>query len=148
MAWALSSTPTAPTPIPGRSVRRPVATSSASPVTSVAVGQGQGEGRAVVADGPGRGAGADLDALPAEDLGQQVARLGLLRRQQPAGALDHGNPGAESGENLGSSAPIDPPPRTTSDPGTSVASMASRLVQNGVPARPVDGRHERVRCRC
>ena len=35
MAWALSSTPTTPAPIPGRSVRRPVATSSASPVTSV-----------------------------------------------------------------------------------------------------------------
>ena len=35
-----------------------------------------------------------------------------------------------------SSAPIAPPPSTRSDAGTSVASIASRFVQNGVPARP------------
>ena len=38
-----------------------------------------------------------------------------------------------------SSAPIAPPPSTRSDAGTSVASMASRLVQYGVPARPSMG---------
>ncbi len=35
-----------------------------------------------------------------------------------------------------SSAPIGPPPRITSAAGTRSASMASRLVQYGVPARP------------
>ena len=35
-----------------------------------------------------------------------------------------------------SSTPTDPPPSTTSEPGTRSVSMASRLVQNGVPARP------------
>ena len=35
-----------------------------------------------------------------------------------------------------SSTPIAPPPRMTSDSGASVVSIASRLVQNGVPASP------------
>ena len=43
-----------------------------------------------------------------------------------------------------SSTPTGLPPSTTSDPGTSVVSMASRLVQNGVPARPSIGRHGRL----
>ena len=38
-----------------------------------------------------------------------------------------------------SSHPIGPPPSTTSEPGTSVTCMASRLVQYGVSASPSTG---------
>ena len=42
------------------------------------------------------------------------------------------------------SQPIGPPPSTTTDPGSSVAATASRLVQYGVPCRPVDRRRGRL----
>ena len=42
-----------------------------------------------------------------------------------------------------SSDPIAPPPRTISDSGTCSVSMASRLVQNGVPGQARDRRHGR-----
>ena len=100
MARRLSSMPTAPTPTAARSVRRPVATSSASPVSSpppsrVTVKPDR-ECRTPVARWPVR----TVDALPAEHPGQQVPGLGLLQRQQPVRALDDGDPAAEPREDL------------------------------------------------
>ena len=97
MARRLSSMPTAPAPTAARSARRPVATSSASPVSSSAAVQGDREAAAGgVSDRGGRAAGPHRDALPAEHPGQQVPGLGLLQRQQPARALDDRSPGCRT----------------------------------------------------
>ena len=66
--------------------------------------------------------------------------LGLLQRQQPVGRLDDASPGPRTGRmTCASSTPMAPPPMTTREPGASVASIASRLVQYGVPASPSIG---------
>ncbi len=112
-----------------------------------AVGQGQGEGRPVVADRPGRGARAHLDAVAGEDPGQQGARLGFLGWQQPPGLLDHGDPGAEPGKNLGKFCP-DRPAAQHQQRGRDPGGL------DGLPVGPVggarqavDGRDGRLRAR-
>ena len=80
---------------PSRSHQQPL---GAQHITTV---QRHGERRAVVADLARRDAGAHADALAGEDLRKQVTGLGFLERHQPAERLDHGDPRAEPGEDLG-----------------------------------------------
>jgi len=53
------------------------------------------------ADARGGSPGADLDFLPGEDGGEQVASLWLGSGQQPRQRLDHRGAGAEPSEHLG-----------------------------------------------
>ena len=73
---------------PARSVRRPVATSSASPVSSPPPSTVTVKRSPVMSDPGGMLADVHADALPAEHLRQQVPGLGLLQRQQLTRALD------------------------------------------------------------
>ena len=54
-----------------------------------------------IADPRGGSPGADLDFLPGEDSGEQIASLWLGGGQQPCQRLDHRDAGAEPGEHLG-----------------------------------------------
>jgi hypothetical protein len=56
---------------------------------------------AVVGDVGGCGARDHVDALAAEDVGEQVARFGFLEREQTVECLDDGDVDAEAGVHLG-----------------------------------------------
>jgi hypothetical protein len=60
-----------------------------------------GEGQAVVFGADRLGPGLDREALGREYPAEQLARLGLLDRQQAVQGLDHGDGGAEAGKDLG-----------------------------------------------
>ena len=142
-----SSTPSTPTPSPARSVRRPVATSTASAVTCAPASPD----RVTVNRPPSCRTAAAVapvrTSMPsrAKTSPEQLARLRLLGRDQVPGCPPARSPGHRTGRTPGSAPPRPARRRcTSSDPGTSVVSMASRLVQYGVPARPVNRRHERL----
>ena len=81
--------------------------------------------------------GPHRDALPAEDPGEQVARL-LAPRAAAAGPRPRATVTRlpNRAKTCASSTPMAPPPSTTSDSGTRSASIASWLVQNGCRPGP------------
>ena len=136
MAFRFSSMPTAPTPTAARSVRRPVATSSASPVRSPPPSR--------VTVKPARSCRTPVACWPVCTAMPSRPNTPASRSPASGSSLGSSRPVFSTtvtwlpnrAKTWPSSTPTDPPPRITSEPGTRSASTASRLVQNGVPARP------------
>ena len=125
-------------PRPRRLSERPAATSSWSasiaPRSVVIVNRPSWSTRSMVS------AGLDPDALVGEDLLDQLARLRLLRGQQPVGHLEHRHLRARTGRTPAPARSRSaPPPMTASDAGSSATFTISRLVQYGVSASPSIG---------
>ena len=136
------SRPTVSRPRSDRLVRRPAATSSAAGGQLLAAPEGDGEpGPGVVLDPLDLHAGAHVDALVGHRLGDHRARLRLLGTEDPVRDLEDGDVALRTGRTPARSRSRSLRRRARSCcPGRFLTCTASRLVQYGVSASPLDGR--------
>ena len=104
---------------------RPVATSSRS-ASTVEPPDSVDRSRLCALD---RDAGAHVDALLAEDVADDRARLLVHAAEEARAVLDHRHARAERAKNCASSAPTGPLPITARLSGTSCVEVASMFVQ-------------------